>query len=160
MCMLLLLLLLLFLLLLLLLLLLVLLLLLQQQQFFNKWNRGSRRSSAGDIWQISGSPMAAATGSRRCVSGGTLGTISAIKRSFRRWIIISCADTRIRARPSSPFRRQLRGLNFKLGTVQATTNMQYLGLVFAGTKSRYFVKLYRNNHTILLLYVLLYQRDV
>ena len=87
----------------------------QQKQFFNIGNRGGRRSSAGDIWQISGSPVAAATGGRRCVSGGTLGTISAIKRSFRRRIIISYADTRIRARPSSPFQRQLRGLNFQSG---------------------------------------------
>ena len=65
---------------------------------------------AGDIWQISGSPVAAATGGRRWVSGRTLGTISAIKRSFRRRIIISCADTRIRARPSSPFKRQYAAL--------------------------------------------------
>ena len=51
----------------------------QQQQFFSIKNRGGRRSGAGDIWQISGNPAAPA---RRCVSGGTLGRISAIKRSF------------------------------------------------------------------------------
>ena len=34
---------------------------------------------------------------------------------YRRRIIISCADTWIRAQPSSPFRRQLRRLNFQLG---------------------------------------------
>ena len=54
----------------------------QQQQFFNIWNRGGRRSGACDIWQISGNPVAIATGGRWCVSGGTLGTILAIKRSF------------------------------------------------------------------------------
>ena len=40
-----------------------------------------------------------------------------INRSFRRRIIISRADKRIRARPSSSFRRQLRGLNFQLGSL-------------------------------------------
>ena len=69
--------------------------LLLQQKFFNIWNRGGRRSSAGDIWQISGNSVSAVTGGCRRVSGGTLGTISEIKRSFRRRIIVFGADTGI-----------------------------------------------------------------
>ena len=50
--------------------------------------------------------------------------ILAIKRSFRRWIIISCADTRIITWPSSPFRRQLCGINFQLGSYEQGTAKQ------------------------------------
>ena len=99
----------------------LLLLLLQQQQFFNIWNRGGRKSSAGDIWQISGNPISAATGGRRRVSARTLGAILAIKWSFRRRIIIS-------------LQRQLRGLNFQLGyDWMSLTRPFLLGPVFLWT---------------------------
>ena len=83
-------------------------------QFINIYNRGVRRSSAGDIWQISGNPVEAATGGRRRVSLETLGTISTIRRLSAGELSSSAPIQESRARPSSPFWRQLRGLNFQL----------------------------------------------
>ena len=87
----------------------------QQQQFFNIWNRGGSRSGACDIWQISGNPVAVATGGRRCVSGGTLGTISAIKRSFAQ------ANYHLRRyrNPVGRYRNPVRGHQLPSATIYA-----------------------------------------